>query len=199
MGGSFGPALPGRALEWHRFGDPPGGWAYSLDQQPIAEFWWSPEDREVRAEAGSAVWRMPFQGLLLLRAAVIGTDDRYPRLVFAGSLARGLLEVPSGPRFTLFTRLDTYLGPWIGIDDESGDAVLRIRGRIGRGRISSVIEVTPNRRHSGVFEPLLVLWGGLSVLRQKFPWLSITTRTASESAAQHQIERMLRAALQSIP
>jgi len=191
MGGSFGSVLLGRELEWHRVGNPPGTWAYSLHQQTIAEFWWSPEDREVRAEAGSAVWRIPFRGVFLLRGTVIETDAAVPRLVFAGGPRRGLMETPNGPRFILFSQMDKGVGPWVGIDDDRGNGILRIRGRIGRGSIWSAVNVTPDRKFAGVLEPLLILWGGISVLRQKIPWLGVTTLAASEKAIQREDESLI--------
>ena len=194
MGGTFGSALLGRELDWHPIGDTPGTWAYSLADKSIAEFWWSPESREVRAEAGTVVWRVPFQGVFLLRGAVVDTDTEVPRLVFAGGPRRGLVEIPNGPRFTLFSQLDKDLGPWAGIDDERGNGVLRVRGRIGRGSIWSAVKVTPDRTYANLLEPLLIFWGGISVLRQMIPWLSVTTLAASDVAIQREIERLLKSA-----
>ncbi len=191
MSGMYGPGLLGRELDWHSMGDSPGSWAYSLDNDPLAVFWWSTEGREVRAESGTVLWRAPFQGVFLLRGAVIEADVDSPRLVFAGGPRRGLVQIPNGPRFALFSQLERGLGPWIGIDDERGNGVLRIRGRVGGGSIGSVIRVTPDRRYANFLEPLLVLWGGISVLRRKIPWLSVTTLAASGASIQGAIERML--------
>lgn len=190
MSGVLGSFLLGRELDWHPIGDIPGTWAYSLDHRPITEFWWSPEAREVRAEAGTTVWRVPFRGVFLLRGATIRTDGGLPQLFFAGGLRKGLAEIPDGPRFTLFSQLHRALGPWAGIDDEYGNAVLRVQGRMGRGGIWSVIRVTPDRRYSIFIEPLLVLWGGLSIIRQKIPWLGVTTLAASAPQVQRELERM---------
>lgn len=190
MAGMLGSILLGRELAWHPIGDRPGTWAYSLDNEQITQFWWSPETREVRAEAGTAVWRMPFRGVFLLRGAIFGTDTEPPHLLFAGGFRRGLAEIPGGPRFTLFNQFDREHGPWTGIDDEHENGVLRVQGRIGRGSIWSVVRVTPDRRYSTFVEPLLILWGGLSVLRQKIPWLSVTTLAASDAAVQREIERL---------
>jgi hypothetical protein len=189
MGGILGSFLLGRELDWHPIGDTPGTWAYSLDNRLIAEFWWSPETREVRAEAGAEVWRVLFRGVFLLHGVVVDTDAEFPQIFFAGGFRKGVAEIPNGPRFTLSSQLDRDLGPWAGIDDERGNAVLRVQGRIGRGSVWSVVKVTPDRRYSIFFEPLLLLWGGLSVLRQKIPWLSITTLAASDAAVQREIER----------
>ena len=191
MGGTFGPGLLGRELDWNPVGDSSGTWAYFLENEPLAVFWWSRESREVRAESGTVVWRVPFRGVFLLRGAVIEADAEIPRLVFAGGPRRGLVEIPNGPRFTLFSQLEREIGPWIGIDDERGNGILRIRGRTGGGSIGSVVRVTPDRRYANLFEPLLVLWGGISVLRRKIPWLSVTTLAASEASIQREIERML--------
>lgn len=191
MSSRFGTVLLGRELEWLPMGDTPGTWAYSLDNQTIAVFWWSPADREVRAEVGTALWRVPFQGVFLLRSSVIDTDVKVPRLLFAGGLRKGLMEIPNGPRLILFSQLDRDIGPWMGIDDERGNGILRIRSRIGKGRIWSAVKVTPERRFANLIEPLLVLWGGISILRQKVPFLSVTTLAASEAAVQRAIERML--------
>jgi hypothetical protein len=189
MLGSF---LLGRELDWHPIGDTPGTWAYSLDNKSLAEFWWSLETREVRAEAGTTVWRVPFRGVFLLSGAVIGTDAEVPQLFFAGGFRRGLAEIPDGPRFTFFSRLDREFGPWAGIVDAQGNDVFRVQGRIGGGSIWSVVKVAPDRKYSIFFEPLLLLWGALSVLRQKIPWLSVTTLAASDAAVQREIERLQR-------
>jgi hypothetical protein len=130
--------------------------------------------------------------VFLLHGAVIDTDAEFTQIFFAGGLRKGVAEIPNGPRFTVFSQLDRDLGPWAGIDDEQGNAVLLVQGRIGRGSVWSVVKVTPDRRYSIFFEPLLLLWGGLSVLRQKIPWLSITTLAASDAAAQREIERQLK-------
>jgi hypothetical protein len=187
MLGSF---LLGRELDWHTIGDISGTWAYSLDNKSIAEFWWSPETREVRAEAGIVVWRVPFRGVFLLSCAIFGTEAEIPYLFFAGGLRRGLAEAPGGPRFFLFSGLGRECGPWAEIDDEEGNAVLQVHGRIGGGSIRSVVRVTSNRGYSVFVGPLLVLWGGLSILRRKLPWLSVTTLAASDAAAQREIERL---------
>lgn len=186
----LGSFLLGRELVWHPVGDLSGSWAYSLDNRPVAEFWWSPETREVRAEAGTSVWRVPFRGVFLLRGAILGTDAEVPDLFFAGGLREGLAEFPDGPRFTLFSGLDRQSGPWAGIDDDEGNAVVRVRGRIGGGSVWSVVRVTTERRYSRFVGPLLVLSGGLSILRRKIPWLSVTTLAASDAAAQREIERL---------
>ena len=190
MANILGSFLLGRELVWHPVGDLSGSWAYSLDNKSVAEVWWSPDTREVRAEAGTEVWRIPFRGVFLLRGAVLCTDAEIPDLFFAGGLRKSLAEVPDGPRFTFFSGLDRQSGPWAGLDDEEGNAVVRIRGRVGGGGVWSVVRVTSERRYSRFVGPLLLLSGGLSILRRKIPWLSVATLAASDAAAQREIERL---------
>ena len=187
----LGSLVMGRNLDWHPIGEIPGSWAYSLEGDTIAEFWWSPENREVRAEAGTQVWRIMFRGTFLLRAVVVKTEHDTPQLFFAGGIRRGLARCQNGPRFTLFTQLDRKLGPWAGIDDEQGTAILRVQGRVGEGTIWCTVKVTPDPRYTFFAEPLLLLWGGLQVLRQKYPWLTLTTVWVSEGATQREIEHLL--------
>ena len=187
----LGSLVMGRNLDWHPIGDTPAVWAYSLEGESIAEFWWSLENREVRAEVGTEVWRILFRGTFLLRGTVINTNGDAPQLCFAGGIRGGLAGFSDGPRFTLFTQLDRKLGPWAGIDDEQGNGILRVQGRIGGGSIWCTVEVTSDRRYTVFIEPLLLLWGSLQVLRRKNPWLSLTTVAVSEAAVQREIEHSL--------
>jgi len=184
----LGSSVIGRDLEWHATGDTPGSWAYFLDGNMLAEFSWSPEDREVRAEAETRVWRLPFLGAFLVRAGVYEPSSEHPHLLFVGSLRRGLARHRNGQGFTLNSGLARGIGPWVGIDDDQGNSVLRVRGRVGGGTIGLSVTVTPDSRYSASVGPLLLLLGGLQVLRQKNRWLTLTTLFVSEVAVQREIK-----------
>jgi hypothetical protein len=186
-----GSSLLGRELQWHPSGETPGLWAFSLDGDPVSELWWSRDEQEVRAEDGLTVWRVPFRGGFLLQGAVISTLKATPDLLFAGNFRKGLADIPSGPRFTLFNTLDREHGPWSGINDESGAGVLRAVGRMGGGRIWRQVQVTPDPRQAPYLERLLLLWGGLWTLHRTAPWLGLTTFFASDGAIRRRLTRML--------
>jgi hypothetical protein len=186
----LGSPVIGRVLEWHATGDTPGSWAYFLDGDLLAEFSWSPGDRKVRVETDTRVWRLPFHGAFLLRAGVHESSNEHPHLLFAGSLRRGLARHRNGQGFTLHSGLARGIGPWIGIDDDQGNSVLRVRGRIGRGMIGLFVTVTPDSRYAAAVGSLLILLGGLQVLRQKNRWLTLTTLFVSEAAVQREIEHL---------
>ncbi|MGD2120954.1 MAG: hypothetical protein PVJ76_04380 [Gemmatimonadota bacterium] len=186
----LGSSVMGRDLGWHATGDTPVSWAYFLGGDMLAEFSWSPEDREVRAEVGTGVWSLPFRGLFLLQAGVYEASSEQPHLLFAGSLRRGLARHRKGLGFTLYTGLESGIGPWVGIDDEQGNGVLRARGRVGGGKIGLSVTVTPDSRYTAAVGPLLLLLGGLQVLRHKNRWLTLTTLLASEAAVQREIDHL---------
>ena len=181
--------LIGRDLEWHATGDTPGSWAYFLDGSLMAEFSWSPENREVLAEAETRVWRLSFHGAFLLRAGVFEPSREHPHLLFAGSLRRGLARHRHGQGFTLYSGLSRGIGPWVGIDDAQGNGVLRVSGQVGEGVAGLSVGVTPDSRHADSVVSRLLLLGGLQVLRRKNRWLTLTTLLVSEAAAQREIER----------
>jgi hypothetical protein len=186
----LGSILIGRDLEWHATGDTTGNWAYFLDGDLMVEFSWSPEDREVRAEAETRVWRLPFQGAFLLRAGLYEPSSEHPHLWFAGNLRRGLARHRNGQGFTLNSGLARGIGPWVGIDDDQGNSVLRVRGRVGGGDIGLSVTVTPDSRYAASVGSLLLLLGGLQVLRRRNRWLTLTTLFVSEAAVQREIEHL---------
>lgn len=185
----FGPSLLGQTLQWHRAEDPPGAWAYAAEGEVAAELSWSRSEAAVRAEFDREVWRVRFAGTLLIRGVLQASDDS-PRMVYAGSLRRGLVRADDGRGFVLYPGLDRETGPWIGFDDARGDGVLRIRGRVGGGRPWSEVAVTPDPANRGAFGPLLLLWGGLQLLQWRRPWLGILSSGVSEKAAQKAIEEL---------
>ncbi len=189
----FETLVMGRSLSWHPLEDPPGAWAYALDGESLAELWWSRADGGVRAEVGTEVWRIAFEGTFLLRAVVCRLERDIPRLLFVGAPRRGVARSPEGREFVLFNRLDRKLGPWTGIDDEEGSGVLRIRGRIGGG-VWSDVSVTDDRSFANFVQPLLLLWGGLQILRVHRPWLPLTTCAASQAEMRRELERLRAAA-----
>ena len=187
----LGSILIGRELEWHATGDMPGSWAYFLDGDLVADFSCSPEGREVRAEAEAEarVWRLLFHGAFLLRAGIYELPSEHPHLLFAGSLRRGLARHRTGQGFTLYSGLSRGIGPWVGIDDDQGNGVLRARGKVGGGVVGLSVTVTPDSRYADSVGSLLLLLGGLQVLRRKNRWLTLTTLFVSEAAVQREIER----------
>lgn len=180
MTGAF---LIGRTLDWRPSGDLPGGWVYALGEETWAELSWDGPDRSVRAETAQGVWRVAFHGSLVLRSTVAPGTCEAPRLVFAGGLRRGLARFPDGPSFLLFSQMDRERGPWQGFDDVDGTGVLRMRGRLGGGAYWSEVTVTPDSFYANVAEPLLLLWGGLRILRLKRPWTAVLTAATTERYA----------------
>ncbi len=162
----------GRTLVWHATDDPPGGWVLALEDEPVAELAWSIEERLVRADVGDGVWRLAFEGVLSMRATLFDSA-RQPQLAWVGSLRRGTARTREGRDFVFFSQLDRHVGPWMGVDDASGEAVLRIRGRIGASGTWSEVTVTPDPRYRSLAGPLLLTWGGLQVLRRRRPWLGL--------------------------
>ena len=185
----LGSTLLGRTLAWHRTSDPPGGWAYSADDLELAELEWSRDEGLVRAEGDDGVWRVRPSGSFLLRCVVSDADER-PRLVYAGSVGRGLMQSREGRRFVLFSQANVRDGPWMGIDDTDGTGVLRIRNRFGPG-VWSEVAVTPDPvfgRHVG---ELLVLWGALRVLLGRRPWLSWAIAATSDQNTRRVLDELL--------
>ncbi len=187
----FGPSLLGRTLEWHPADDPPGAWAYTSEGEIVAEFRWSRSEGVVRAEFEREVWRVRFAGTFLIRG-VLQDSSGSPRMVYAGSLSRGLARSRDGRGFVLFPGLHREHGPWVGIDSARGDGVVRIRGRVGGGRLWSEVTLSPDPANRGCFGSLLLLWGGLQVLHLRRPWLSFLASGVSERGVQDAIEELAR-------
>lgn len=184
----LGPCLIGRTLAWRPYPDPPGAWAYTLDDEPVAELTWA--EGGVRVECPDEVGRLELSGLVMLRAVLVSGEKDVPRLWYAGNLTRGLVRCREGRGFTLVRGLDGRVGPWTGFDDANGDGVLRARGRVGGGAVWSEVAVTPDPSFAAAVGPLLVLWGGLRIVHVRRPWLTFTAAVSSERAVQEEIERL---------
>lgn len=127
----LGPSLIGRTIVWRPFPDPPGAWAFAVDDEVVAELEWS--DGGIRVECPDEVGRMDLSGTLMIRAVLVSGEKDVPRLWYAGSLMRGLARCREGRGFTYVRGLDREIGLWTGFDDHEGSGVLRVRGRIGGG------------------------------------------------------------------
>ena len=185
----LGSTLLGRTLAWHGTSDPPGGWAYSVDDLDIAELEWSRDEGLVRAESDSGVWRVrPFGGFLL--RCVVSDAEEEPRLVYAGSVGRGLMESREGRRFVLFSQASFREGPWLGIDDAEGTGVLRMRTRFRPGPWMEVA-VTPDPTYARHVAGLLVLWGALRILESRRPWLRWAVAATSERNTQRVLDELV--------
>jgi len=183
-----GPSLLGRTVVWRPSPDPPGSWAFVLEDEVIAELEWS--DGGVRVEFPDEVGRMDVWGAWMIRAVLVSGEKDVPRLWYAGTLFRGLARCRDGRGFTFVRGLDRRVGPWTGFDDAEGTGVLRARGRVGGGAVWSEVDVTPDPVFSAAVGPLLVLWGALRIVHPRRPWLTVTAAVASERAVQREIERM---------
>jgi hypothetical protein len=184
----LGPSLLGRTVVWRGSPDPPGSWAFVLEDEVVAELEWS--DGGIRVELPGEVGRMQVWGTLMIRAILVTGEKDVPRLWYAGNLVRGLARCREGRGFTFVRGLDRQVGPWTGFDDAEGAGVLRARGRVGGGAAWSEIAVTPDPVFSGAVGPLLVLWGALRIVHLRRPWLRFTAEISSERAVQEEIERM---------
>lgn len=186
----FGSLLHGRTLAWHAAQDPPGAWAFSDGDETLAELSWSGEEGLVRAETEGEVWRVRFTGTFLLRA-VVESPRLAPRLLYAGGIGRGLARTPEGRGFVLFSQLDRERGFWVGMDDEEGNGVIRLHDRVGRGTFWTEVRVTPDPVPDDALGSLLLLWGGLRILRLRRPWLGLLTAPVTERSTQRALEALL--------
>ncbi|MGD8319340.1 MAG: hypothetical protein PVJ02_02760 [Gemmatimonadota bacterium] len=184
----MGSVVLGRTVTFQPSGDPPGAWAFLLDDEVLAEVEWS--DGGVRVDAADEVARLDVSGMFMVRAVLAPVTADRPGLWYAGNLWRGLAVCREGRGFTLVRGLDGGIGPWTGFDDAEGNPVVRIRGRVGRGGFWDEITVTPDLLYARSAGPLLVLWGALRLLRVARPWVFFTSGIASERAVQRAIERM---------
>jgi hypothetical protein len=188
----FASSLSGATLRWHSLDDPIGAWGLSLDGALIAEFSWSGEPPGVRVEAGSELWHLGFAGTFVIRGVETRADSATPQLLYAGNLREGLALCREGREFMLISHLDPSVGQWTGFDDSEGNGVVRVQGRVGGGGIWSEVSVRPDQAHRDFIERLLILWGGLQILRQQRPWLSLTASLATSAATKREIRRLAR-------
>ena len=126
---------------------------------------------------------VPVQGVLLDPAAEAC-------LVYAGSLHRGLARSARGRGFVFFSQLDRHHGPWSGVDDADGEGILRIRGRLGGGRIWSDVTVAPDARYRDIVGQVLLTWGAIRVLRRRQPWLGLLSMGVSERSTQRALREL---------
>lgn len=174
----FGTDLVGRSLFLHPSDDLPHAWVCWLDGDEVAEFLWSRGDRSVRMETAAGVCRVRFAGVFRLRGVVVVGEDEVEQAHYAGGLVRGRASVFQGRLFDLVAGMDPDVGPWKGVDDSEGVAVLRVRARLGVGLHHFEVGVTPEVRFAAFIGPLLAIVGGLQVLHRAQPWLGITTTFA---------------------
>jgi len=179
----------GHTLAFGPIDDPPGGRAYSLADQVLAELTWSKLDGAVRIETDGGVWRVRLDGLRIIRGVVQGPAGAWD-LLYAGSLCEGVALTRAGERFDLFRQVDPEHGLWLGIDDDSGGGVLRTTGRVSSAGIWSEVLVTPDARYRKAVWPLLFLWGGLRVLGEHHLWLRMTSWATSKRAAAHALDAL---------
>ena len=166
----FGTDLVGRSLILHPADDLPGEWALAVDGEEVAEFVWSREGRCVRMETAAGVCRVGFRGIVRLRGVVVVGEDEVEQARYRGNLVWGRASVFQGRLFEFVSAMDHDVGPWRGVDDAEGRAVLRVRGRLDLGLHHFEVMVTPEERFSAFVGPLLALLGGLHVLRWVHPW-----------------------------
>jgi hypothetical protein len=184
------PPLNGAALLWHSLDDPIGAWGLSVGGELMAEFSWSREPPGVRVEVGPELWQLGFVGTFVIRGAETRAGSTTPQLLYAGNLREGMALCREGKEFMLISHLDSSVGQWTGFDDTDGNGVVRIRGRVGGGGIWSDVSVTPDTAHRDFIKRLLILWGGLQILRQRRPWLSLTASIATSTAARRELQRL---------
>lgn len=182
----FGPSLTGRTLIWHRVSVPPGGWAYTLNEELVADVAWSGDERAYRIEVADEVWRVAFSRGPLLRGMLTTPGDSV-QLVCAGSVGRGLIRTREGEGFSWYSQVSLREGPWSGIDDARGVGVCRTRGRMRRGFWYEV-SVTPDPAYERVVLPLLLVWGVLHVHGRRRPWLRLATAFTSERTLRRVLE-----------
>jgi hypothetical protein len=186
----FASSLSGATLRWHPLDDPIGAWGLSLDGELIAEFSWSREPPGVHVEIGPELWHLGFVGTLVIRGVETRAGSTTPQLLYAGNLREGLALCREGKNFKLISHLDPRVGQWTGFDDTDGNGVVRVQGRSGGGGIWSEVSVRPGNAHREFIERLLILWGGLQILRQQRPWLSLTASIATSAAARRELQRL---------
>lgn len=182
--------LTGRTLQWHPAADPPGAWAFAVEGNDVAETWWDADEGLVRVETATDVWKAEPMGLRPVCLSVGPAGGLVPHVVYAGELARGLVRFRTGREFELFAQLQQGRGPWAGIDDDRGEGVLRMVGRLGMGRMSWATSVSPEPRFSRVVWPLLVVWSALRTLRMKRPWLGLTAMGMSAGGVTRALEAL---------
>ena len=183
----LGASLLGKTLAWCPIPDPPNAWGFLLGDEPMAELVWPTRGGVVRAEAGDEVLRLSFSGVVIVHGILRGQSEEAQAL-FAGSFRRGRARTADGRDFVLFSSIDRAIGPWVGFNDTEGAGVLRIRGRAGSGQIWSEVSVTPDASYRSVVSSLLLLWGGLQLLRLRRPWLGASTVAVSGRAARRGLD-----------
>lgn len=189
----FEGQLQGQLIDFHRTADPPGGWAFTVSDQVLAELAWSHNEQAVRIECAEEVWRARFSRGRVFNG-VLETSGRVPLMLYGGGVAAGVAMSRSGVEYELFVAFDWRRGPWSGIDDVNGDAVLRARARLGLGGFRFEVGLSPDSRHRSDLGALLCLWGSLRILRHRRPLARVvptpTTRRAGERALGRLLESM---------
>jgi hypothetical protein len=185
-------SLPGASLEWQALDDPIGAWGLTLDGDLIGEFSWSRDREGVRVELGPEIWQLGLEGTFLIRGMATRVGSRTPQLLYAGNLRQGMALCREGRHFMLISHVDPGVGQWTGFDDSEGNGVVRVRVKVGGGRIWSEVSVAPGGAHRDFTERLLVLWGGLQILRHRQPWLSLTAAFARTAGNERVLRRLAR-------
>jgi len=185
----LGAEVLGRTLAFHPGEDPPGSWAYTLEEETLAEFFRSSEG-PVRIEALGGVWMGRFAGFPTLRGIIEGVNG-VPYLVYGGGFASGRAKSRRGRSYDLFLQSHWRDGFWSGIDDVEGTGVLRATPHLGSDGLWSEVEVTSDPRHREDLWPLLFLWAGLQVFGQGRPFLRVFSMRPSARATQRALGRVL--------
>ena len=190
----LGSELQGQVVDFHPTANPPGGRAFTLSGRIIADFVWSREERAVRIEALDDVWWGRFSAGHIF-GGVIEAVGGAPQMLYGGGLVTGVALARSGAKYELFVASDWRHGAWAGIDDAEGMAVLRARRHFGRYGSMSEVELSPEARHCRDLWPLLLLWGSLSIVKERRPFrgmLSLrTSRRAAEQALSHVLDALM--------
>ena len=178
------PKMSYAELRWCPIADPLRAWALFDHDDCVAELVWSRDETAVRAEVRDQVWWLRFQTHGVTRAVLSWGDPEEPRLLFAGSLRRGLVQVLwGGAEFRFVSGRDADRGRWTGFDDVGGESALRIQRPVRGAGPCQAITCSTHPRNTAFIERLAVLWGALQLLRREQPWLVLVAPRLTEETA----------------
>ena len=142
----------------------------------------------VRVETEHDVWHIGFSGVFMIRGTVRDSLSAAPRILYAGTIRRGFARFSEGVGFAFSPSWDWGVESFFNVSDEKGNEVLSKKGREENPHQWMEIKMTREAAYQRFVGPLLILWGGLRILKQNRPWLIWLPSGTSERSARRVLD-----------